>query len=202
MLSLAGYYVSTAVCRITPQQVRGALIPATSIPDRPERLCRIADEMSAAPDALRPHQKPSLVVYTADRQRKPNGGRGRGDARANVKITCWMSPPRAQSRRLGVSDLFRLADRYSVQAVVRELVGHVHRSRTLTVLGLPGEQTVSFWLTRSRAQRNPSTVVDTRSPVQERTGRPSASTVEPPALNALQLQCFGGTRSSTNGQKS
>src|SRR5580658_1904371 len=115
-------FVSTAVMRITPQQISERLVPSNISTQMSERLMAMEQQILSRTQLQELIQRPSLNLYAKDRQRKPMEDVIAQMRRAiNIRIleTGAQSPQRVASA-FAIS--FSYSDKYKAQAVVRELV--------------------------------------------------------------------------------
>ena len=116
-------FISTAVMRITPQQISERLVPSNISTQMAERLLAMQQQIESRTQLQELIQRPSLNLYPKDRQNKPMEDVIE-QMRKAIKITLLDSGG-AQSQQKFASAFeisFRYADRYKAQAVVRELV--------------------------------------------------------------------------------
>jgi succinoglycan biosynthesis transport protein ExoP len=115
-------FISTAVLRITPQQISERLVPSNISTQMSERLMAMEQQILSRTQLQELIQRPSLNLYAKDRQRKPMEDVIAQMRRAiNIRIleTGAQSPQRVASA-FAIS--FSYSDKYKAQAVVRELV--------------------------------------------------------------------------------
>jgi polysaccharide biosynthesis transport protein len=116
-------YISTAVMRITPQQVPDKLVPAVITTQMAERLQQLQTEILSRTSLAEIIQKPSLDLYKKDRNKLPMEDIVQDMRNKYIHLT-----PIADSNGTGrrFSSAFAISfayqDRYKAQAVVRELV--------------------------------------------------------------------------------
>ena len=116
-------FISTAVMRITPQQISERLVPSNISTQMAERLLAMQQQIESRTQLQELIQRPSLNLYPKDRQNKHMEDVIE-QMRKAIKITLLDSGG-AQSQQKFASAFeisFRYADRYKAQAVVRELV--------------------------------------------------------------------------------
>ena len=112
-------YVSTAVMRITPQQISDRLVPTVVNMQMQQRLEQMRQEILSRGSLIELIQRPSLNLYPRERQRYP--------------MEDIVQDMRNKAIRLNTVDLngrgasaftisFSYPDRFKAQAVVRELV--------------------------------------------------------------------------------
>ncbi|HVN06596.1 MAG TPA: hypothetical protein VMT86_19390 [Bryobacteraceae bacterium] len=116
-------FVSTAVMRITPQQIPERLVPSNISTQMAERLMSMQQQIESRTSLQELIQRPSLNLYPKDRQRKPMED-VIDQMRKAIKITLLDSgvaqSPQRPASAFAIS--FSYSDRYKAQAVVRELV--------------------------------------------------------------------------------
>jgi protein tyrosine kinase modulator len=117
-------YVSTAVMRVTPQQVPENLVPSAVSSQIAERLQQMETEILSRTSLAEIIQKPSLNLYARERQGLPMEDIVQQMRNKDIHIA-----PLANAGGGGRSNLssaftiqFAYPDRYKAQAVVRELV--------------------------------------------------------------------------------
>ncbi|MGA2135327.1 MAG: hypothetical protein ABSH50_23815 [Bryobacteraceae bacterium] len=116
-------FVSTAVMRITPQQISERLVPSNISTQMAERLLAMQQQIESRTSLQELIQRPSLNLYPKERQRKPMED-VIDEMRKKITITLLDSGV-AQSQQKFASAFaisFKYADKYKAQAVVRELV--------------------------------------------------------------------------------
>ncbi|HEX9005799.1 MAG TPA: hypothetical protein VF889_00800, partial [Bacteroidota bacterium] len=118
-------YISTAVMRITPQQVPDKLVPAVITTQMTERLQQLQTEILSRTSLAEIIQKPSLDLYKRERARLPMEDIVQDMRNKYIKIipisdVNGAGGGRRFSSAFGIS--FAYIDRYKAQAVVRELV--------------------------------------------------------------------------------
>lgn len=116
-------FVSTAVMRITPQQIPERLVPSNISTQMAERLLSMQQQIESRTSLQELIQRPSLNLYPKERQRQPMEDVIE-QMRKAIKITLLDSgvaqPQQRFASAFAIS--FSYADRYKAQAVVRELV--------------------------------------------------------------------------------
>jgi polysaccharide chain length determinant protein (PEP-CTERM system associated) len=116
-------FISTAVMRITPQQISERLVPSNISTQMAERLLAMQQQIESRTQLQELIQRPSLNLYPKERQRKPMED-VIDQMRKAIKITI-LDTGAAQPQQKFASAFeisFSYADRYKAQAVVRELV--------------------------------------------------------------------------------
>jgi polysaccharide chain length determinant protein (PEP-CTERM system associated) len=115
-------YVSSAVMRITPQQVPQSLVPSAINSQMNERLTQMETEILSRTSLSEIIQRPSLNLYPKDRQRMPIDDVVEG-MRSDIKIALLDNGPPAPGRMAAAFAIqYKYTDKYKAQAVVRELV--------------------------------------------------------------------------------
>jgi succinoglycan biosynthesis transport protein ExoP len=116
-------YISTAVMRITPQQVSERLVPAMMNNQMAERLQQMEQEILSRTSLSEIIQKPSLNLYKKERARLPLEDIIQDMKNKAIKIQ-MLDVPGAGGGRMASAFVitFSYTDRYMAQAVVRELV--------------------------------------------------------------------------------
>jgi polysaccharide chain length determinant protein (PEP-CTERM system associated) len=117
-------FVSTAVMRITPQQISERLVPSNISTQMAERLLSMQQQIESRTSLQELIQRQSLNLYTKERQRKPMEDVIE-QMRKAIKITLLDSgstggPQQRFASAFAIS--FSYSDRYKAQAVVGALV--------------------------------------------------------------------------------
>ena len=117
-------YISTAVMRITPQQVPTNLVPAAITTHMADRLQQMQTEILSRGSLSEIIQKPSLDLYKKDRQKLPMEDIVQEMRNKYIRITPLADSGGGSGRRFASAFAvsFSYTDRYKAQAVVRELV--------------------------------------------------------------------------------
>jgi uncharacterized protein involved in exopolysaccharide biosynthesis len=116
-------YISTAVMRITPQQVPANLVPSAVVSQMADRLQQMQTEILSRGSLSEIIQKPSLDLYKKERQKLPMEDIVQEMRNKYIRITPMADTAtggRRYASAFAVS--FMYTDRYKAQAVVRELV--------------------------------------------------------------------------------
>ena len=116
-------FVSTAVMRITPQQISERLVPSNISTQMAERLMAMQQQIESRTSLQELIQRPSLNLYPKERQRKPMEDvieQMRKTITITLLDTGATQPQQRFASAFAIS--FKYADRYKAQAVVRELV--------------------------------------------------------------------------------
>src|ERR1051325_7696867 len=116
-------YISTAVMRITPQQVPERLVPAVVSSQMADRLMQMQTEILSRGSLSEIIQKPALDLYKRERNRVPLEDIVQEMKNKYIKIAP-LADPNGGGRRFASAFAisFMYPDRYKAQAVVRELV--------------------------------------------------------------------------------
>ncbi len=118
-------FVSTAVMRITPQQISERLVPSNISTQMAERLLSMQQQIESRTQLQELIQRPSLNLYPKERQRKPMEDVIE-QMRKAITITLLDAGSSAgggnQHYASAFEISFKYSDRYKAQAVVRELV--------------------------------------------------------------------------------
>jgi polysaccharide biosynthesis transport protein len=115
-------YISTAVMRITPQQVSDKLVPTMVTSQMADRLQQLQTEILSRTSLAELIQKPSLDLYKRDRNRLPMEDIVQDMKNRYIKITPISDASGARRYSSAFAISFAYIDRYKAQAVVRELV--------------------------------------------------------------------------------
>ncbi|MBI2680040.1 MAG: hypothetical protein HYX25_03415, partial [Candidatus Solibacter usitatus] len=116
-------YISTAVMRITPQQVPSNLVPTSITTQMADRLQQMQTEILSRGSLSEIIQKPSLDLYKKERQRLPMEDVVQEMRNKYIRIMPLADAGGGGRRYASAfSVAFSYTDRYKAQAVVRELV--------------------------------------------------------------------------------
>jgi uncharacterized protein involved in exopolysaccharide biosynthesis len=116
-------FVSTAVMRITPQQISERLVPSNISTQMAERLLAMQQQIESRTQLQELIQRSSLNLYPKERLRKPMEDVIEQMRRAiNIKIVETGTAQAQQKFASAFSISFSYSDRYKAQAVVTELV--------------------------------------------------------------------------------
>jgi succinoglycan biosynthesis transport protein ExoP len=117
-------YISTAVMRITPQQVPTNLVPTSITTQMVDRLTQMQTEILSRGSLSEIIQKPSLDLYKKERQKLPMEDIVQEMRNKYIRIQPLADGGGGASRRptAAFAVSFSYTDRYKAQAVVRELV--------------------------------------------------------------------------------
>jgi polysaccharide chain length determinant protein (PEP-CTERM system associated) len=136
-------YISTAVMRITPQQVPQSLVPSAINSQMNERLTQMETEILSRTSLSELIQRPSLNLYPKDRQRAPLDDVVE-QMRNDIKIALMDNGPPVPGRMAAAFAIqYKYTDKYKSQAVVRELVSKFTEQNN-TVLRNESTLTTSF----------------------------------------------------------
>jgi succinoglycan biosynthesis transport protein ExoP len=185
-------FISSAVMRITPQQVPERLVPSAINTAMAERLQSMQQEILSRSSLSDLIQRPALDLYKKERARKPMEDVVEEMRRA-IKITILDSPNQQQSQRRIASAFqiqFSYTDRYKAQAVVRELVTKF-TEQNVTVLRNQANLTTSFLNDEMKAAKEELTRLEAeitkfKSENQGRLPEQLQSNIT--NLNSLQMQ--------------
>jgi uncharacterized protein involved in exopolysaccharide biosynthesis len=117
-------FISTAVMRISPQQVPQSLVPSNINTQLAQRLTAMQQEVQSRTSLLELIQRPSLNLYPKERLSKPMEDVV-DEMRKAIKITLMESSSPQQQQPVFASAFqisFSYSDKYKAQAVVRDLV--------------------------------------------------------------------------------
>jgi len=137
-------FISTALMRITPQQVPERLVPSAINSQMAERLTAMQQEILSRTSLTELIQRPALNLYPRDRQRLPME-----DVLEQMRkdITISMLDVATQGSNRGLASAFvirfKYTDKYKAQSVVRELVSKFSE-QNVTVLRNQASLTTSF----------------------------------------------------------
>jgi polysaccharide chain length determinant protein (PEP-CTERM system associated) len=117
-------YISTAVMRITPQQVPDKLVPTVVTTQMAERLQQLQTDILSRTSLAEIIQKPSLDLYKKERAKLPMEDIVQDMRNKYIKIIPLADTSGSGGRRVASAFAisFAYVDRYKAQAVVRELV--------------------------------------------------------------------------------
>jgi len=137
-------YVSTALMRITPQQVPERLVPSAINSQMAERLTQMETEILSRTSLSELIQRPSLNLYPKQRQGMPTE-----DVieimRKDIRISMLDTPVQGTNHTAAAAFVisYKYSDKYKAQAVVRELVSKFNEQNS-TVLRNQSSLTTSF----------------------------------------------------------
>src|SRR5436305_4781089 len=116
-------YISTAVMRITPQQVPERLVPSAVTTQMADRLQQMQTDILSRTSLAEIIQKPSLDLYKKDRNKLPMEDIVQDMRNRYIRITPLADAGGASRKFASAFAVsFMYTDRYKAQAVVRELV--------------------------------------------------------------------------------
>src|SRR4051794_1017080 len=118
-------FISTAVMRITPQQVPEKLVPSSITTQMAERLQQMQTDILSRTSLAEIIQKPSLDLYKKERNKLPMEDIVQEMRNKYIRITPLADTNSTGGVRRFASAFavsFMYTDRYKAQAVVRELV--------------------------------------------------------------------------------
>lgn len=114
-------FISTAVMRITPQQISQQLVPSNISTQMAERLLAMQQQIESRTQLQELIQRPSLNLYPREKQRKPMED-VIDQMRKAIRIAILDTGQGSQRNASAFEISFSYIDRYKAQAVVRELV--------------------------------------------------------------------------------
>ena len=198
-------YISSAVMRITPQQVPERLVPSNVTSQIAERLSAMQTDILSRGSLSTLIQNPALDLYRRDRMRKPMEDIVE-EMRKNIRITI-LDMASAQRRERAASAFqisFAYQDRYKAQAVVRELVTKF-TEQNVTVMRTQAMQTTSFLSDEARAAKATLDRLDVeiaKFKGENKGSLPEQLQANLQTLNALQMQLAAvGEAINRNGQE-
>jgi polysaccharide chain length determinant protein (PEP-CTERM system associated) len=115
-------YISTAVMRITPQQVPEKLVPTSITTQMADRLQQMQTEILSRGSLSEIVQKPSLDLYKKERQKLPMEDIVQEMRNKYIRIVPLSEGGGGRRFASAFAVSFSYTDRYKAQAVVRELV--------------------------------------------------------------------------------
>jgi succinoglycan biosynthesis transport protein ExoP len=143
-------YVSSAVMRITPQQVPEKLLPSMMTNQMTERLAQMQTEILSRNSLAEIIQKPALDLYKKERLKVPIEDVVQEMKNKHIRIT-----PIADGGRRGSSSFqisYSYTDRYKALAVVRELVSKFTESNVTVQKNAAAATTTLLDDTKKRAK--------------------------------------------------
>jgi polysaccharide biosynthesis transport protein len=115
-------YISSAVMRITPQQIPDRLVPSNLNTQMAERLQQMQQEILSRSSLIELVQRASLDLYKKERASKPMEDIVE-TMRKDIKLSIMETPTSMGRRAASAFQVsFSYSDRYKAQSVVRELV--------------------------------------------------------------------------------
>ena len=137
-------YVSTAVMRITPQQIPDRLVPSMMSSQMAERLQQMQTEILSRSSLAEIIQKPALDLYKKERSRLPMEDIVQEMKNKHISIIPVNDAAALGSRFASAFQIrFSYTDKYKAQAVVRELVTRFNE-QNFTVQRNEASATTSF----------------------------------------------------------
>src|SRR5438270_7571467 len=115
-------YISTAVMRITPQQVPERLVPSAITTQMADRLQQMQTDILSRTSLAEIIQKPSLDLYKKERNKLPMEDIVQDMRNKYIRITPLADGGGGRRYASAFAITFMYTDRYKAQAVVRELV--------------------------------------------------------------------------------
>jgi len=117
-------YVSSALMRITPQQVSEHLVPSELTQQMSDRLTQMEQQILSRTDLVELITRPALNLYPKERAQKSLEDVVQDMRTKDIKIAMYDAPGASSDRRFASAFQisFRYSDRFKAQAVVRELV--------------------------------------------------------------------------------
>ena len=183
-------YISTAVMRITPQQVPERLVPSAISTQMAERLSQMQQEILSRSSLSELIQRPSLDLFKKERQRQPMEDvieTMRKAVRIQILEVTGQGNQRVTS---AFSIQFSYPDRYKAQAVVRELVTKF-TEQNVTVQRNQASLTTSFLNDETKAAKDDLDRLDaeiTKFKTENQGRLPEQLQSNLQNLNSLQLQ--------------
>jgi polysaccharide chain length determinant protein (PEP-CTERM system associated) len=185
-------YISTAVMRITPQQVPDSLVPSTITSQMADRLQQMETEILSRTSLAEIIQKPSLDLYKKERTRVPMEDIVQDMRNKSIRITPLTDVPTTGGRHLASAFAisFMYTDRYKAQAVVRELVTKF-MEQNYTVQRNQANLTTNFLSDEVKAAKEKMDNLDgqiTKFRVQNMGELPEQASANAQSLQTYQLQ--------------
>ena len=198
-------FISTAVMRITPQQVPELLVPSNVTSQIAERLSAMQVDILSRSNLTELIQKPGLDLYRQDRLRKPMEDIVE-EMKKNIKIIIFETPagPNRNRPASAFQISFAYRDRYKSQAVVRELVTKFIE-QNVTELRKQASLTTGFLNDEMRSSKENLDRLDaeiTRFKTENQGRLPEQLQTNLQTLNALQMQLASVSEAiNRNGQE-
>lgn len=185
-------YISTAVMRITPQQVPEKLVPSAITTQMADRLQQMETDILSRTSLAEIIQKPSLDLYKKERARLPMEDIVQDMRNKSIRITPITDMPTTGGRRYASAFAisFMYTDRYKAQAVVRELVTKF-TEQNVTVQRNQANLTTNFLSDELKASKEKMDNLDeqlTKFKVQNAGMLPEQAQANAQALQTYQLQ--------------
>jgi len=195
-------YISSAVMRITPQQVPERLVPSAVSTQMAERLTSMQQEILSRSSLSELIQRPALDLYKKERGRKPMEDVVE-DMRKAVKITI-LDVATTQRRNASAFQIqFSYVDRYKAQAVVRDLVTKF-TEQNVQVLRNQATLTTSFLNDEMKSSKEELDRIDTdiaRFKTENAGKLPEQLQSNIGSLNALQMQLANASEALNRNQQ-
>jgi succinoglycan biosynthesis transport protein ExoP len=186
-------YRSTAVMRITPQQVSQRLVPAEVTSQLGERLSQMEQQILSRGSLTAIITQPSLDLYKKERQQKPTEDIVTDMRKKAINIE-MMEMPGEQSQEHKFASAFSISfdyiDRYKAQAVVRELVTKF-MEQNATVMRNKAQQTSTFLddeLKTAKEHLEDISAKITKFKIENSGRLPEQASANVAALNSFQMQ--------------
>ncbi len=188
-------YVSTAVMRITPQQVPQNLVPSAITTQMQERLQQMETDILSRSSLSEIIQKPSLNLYSKERTRVPMEDIVQDMRNKDIKIVpivdiSAVGGGEPQNRFASAFQIqFSYTDRYKAQAVVRELVTRF-TEQNVQVERSQASLTTSFLNDELKASKDKMDGLDqqiTKFRLENAGRLPEQAAANAQALNMLQM---------------
>jgi len=184
-------FVSTAVMRITPQQVPERLVPSNISTQMAERLTAMQQEILSRTSLQELIQRPSLDLYKQDRQRKPMEDVIEQMRKAIHIVLLEGAGGQSQPRFASAFQIsFSYPDKYKAQAVVRDLVTKFIE-QNVNVLRTQANMTTSFLSDRLKSAKENLDRLDaemTKFKIANSGRLPEQLQANLQAVNTLQMQ--------------
>lgn len=184
-------FVSTAVMRITPQQVPERLVPSNISTQMAERLTAMQQEILSRTSLQELIQRPSLDLYKKDRLRKPMEDVIE-QMRKGIRIVLMEGAVNQPQQRFASAFQISFAypDKYKAQAVVRDLVTKFIE-QNVNVLRTQANMTTSFLTDQLKAAKDDLDRLDgemTKFKLANSGRLPEQLQANLQAVNTLQIQ--------------
>ncbi len=186
-------YRSTAVMRITPQQVSQRLVPAEVTSQLGERLSQMEQQILSRGSLTAIITQPSLDLYKKERQQKPTEDIVTDMRKKAINIQ-MMEMPGEQTQEHKFASAFSISfdyiDRYKAQAVVRELVTKF-MEQNATVMRNKAQQTSTFLddeLKTAKEHLEDISAKITKFKIENSGRLPEQASANAAALNSFQMQ--------------
>jgi succinoglycan biosynthesis transport protein ExoP len=186
-------YLSTAVMRITPQQVSTRLVPAEVTSQLGERLTQMEQEILSRGTLSSIITQPSLDLYKKERTQRPMEDIVQDMRNRYIRIQ-MMEVPGAQTSEHKIASAFSISfqytDKYKAQQVVRELVTKFTEQNVM-VLQSQGKQTTIFIddeLKTAKDRMDELSARITKFKLENAGRLPEQANANVTTLNSLQIQ--------------